>query len=420
MDNDKIKPEDKREEIFLLGPSFPFRGGISHYNTLLLNHLQKTHRVMLYTYKKQYFQWLFPGKDDKDNSEDKIKPDDARPFDNNNGLHIKRELHPLNIMSWIKAGKEAGKYPLILLPWWVTFWAPYYFLFLKSAKKSSSNNNGNNNKNNSKIIFVCHNVEEHEKNCIGWLKRIVTRNILGKAHGFILHSRGEENQLSQLLKDKMKPSVVAPIPIYEVFNKNRYTPITSKEILGIPSQQRVILFFGFVRKYKGLDYLLKALPIVKTFDPNILLLIVGEVWGRKKNYDRYIRSIKNLGIEENIRFINRYVPNEEVELYFKASDIAVLPYINGSGSAILQVAYGMDRPVIATGIGAFEDVVEHGKTGFIVPPADEKGLAEAVIEMYRSDSIPRMENEIRQYKKKFEWSFLVEKILHLSCTLEKR
>lgn len=387
--------------IFLLGPSFPFRGGISHYNTLLYNQLCKTHAVMFYTFKKQYFQWLFPGKSDRDNSVDKIEPD-TLPGDKINGSRVRRELHPLHLAGWIRAGKEARKYPLIILPWWVVFWVPYYLLFLTFARNGRIHN---------KIIFLCHNVAEHENGLAGWLKRFLTRRVLQRGDGFILHSHEQERQLSRLLKKKTVPALVSPHPLYQVFNNNRYTSASAREELGIPAQQRVILFFGFIRKYKGLECLLKALPLVKTYDGNILLLIVGEVWKGERHYRRYVRMIKELGLEENTRFINRYVPNEEVEIYFKASDFVVLPYRDGSGSGILQIAYGMDRPVVATDISVFTEVVENEKTGLLVPPANERQLAETIVKMYKSGGIPQMEAEIREYKKRFAWSLMVERIM---------
>jgi glycosyltransferase involved in cell wall biosynthesis len=389
------------QSIFLLGPSSPFRGGIAHYNTLLFNQLCKDHEVLFYTFKKQYFQWLFPGKGDKDNSIDKIEPDTIR-VDKNNGSRVRRELHPLQLAGWIRAGKEARKYPLIILPWWVVFWVPYYLLFLTFARNGRIHN---------RIIFLCHNVDEHENGLAGRLKRFLTRCVLLKGDGFILHSHEQERQLSRLLKKKNLPAVVSPHPLYQVFNKNRYTSVSAREKLGIPAQQRVILFFGFIREYKGLESLLKALPLVKTYDQDILLLIVGEVWKGERHYLRYTRLIKELGLEENTRFINRYVPNEEVEMYFKASDFVVLPYRDGSGSGILQIAYGMDRPVVATNISAFAEVVENEKTGLLVPPADETLLAETIVKMYKSGGIPHMEAEIRNYKKRFAWSLMAERIM---------
>ncbi len=387
------------KSIFLLAPSLPFRGGIAHYNTLLYNHLSGKGEVMFYTYKKQYFKWLFPGKSDKDNSVEKIETIDHGAVDQNQKIGIKRELHPLNFHTWIKAGIEARKYAMILLPWWVVFWAPHYVLFLRIVRQGNSG---------TKVIFICHNVMEHERAWTGWLKKKIAHLVLKRGDYFILHSSHQQRQLARLLKHNMKPSRVSPHPHYQIFNKNRYTREESRFILDIPPDRKVILFFGFIRKYKGLEFLLKAIPLVKTYAPDILLLIVGEVWGHKRHADYYTGLIEGLGIEQNVCFFNRYVPNEAVELYFKASDFAVLPYVDGSGSGILQIAYGMDRPVVATHVGAFEEVVLDGKTGLLVPPGDEHRLAQAIIKMYSSDCLKAMEREIGLYKKRFAWSEMVE------------
>lgn len=407
--------EAEKEGIFLLGPSSPFRGGISHYNTILFNHLSKKHGVMLYTFKKQYFQWMFPGKGDKDHSTEKIEPLEQRLNDNGANKNnqtltsdesfIKRDLHPLDLRSWIKAGKEARNYRLILLHWWVVFWVPYYLLFLATLRKSRKKHN--------RVVFLCHNVEEHEPGLWGWFKRIQSRWVLKRGDSFILHSRDQQHQLSRLLKKNIGSVIVSPHPLYQEFNRGRYNVLTAREFLGIPPGKKVILFFGFIRKYKGLEYLLKALPLVKAFDRDILLMIVGEVWHGGRHMPHLLELIEKLALKENILFINRYIANEEVEVYFKSCDFAVLPYLDGSGSGILQVAYGMDRPVVATQISAFVDVVEEGKTGRLVPPGDEKQLAEAIIKMYKNGSLPQMEKEVREYKKKFEWSVMIDHITGL-------
>lgn len=407
-----LSPEPDRNDlsrkkgIFLVGPSAPFRGGISHYNTLLFNHLSKQHDVLFCTFKKQYFKFLFPGKGDKDSSSDKIEPEGSDQ--GKGGSRLKRELHPLNLFSWIKAGRQARNYRLILLPWWVVFWVPYYLLFLAAV---------NSKKYGNKVLFLCHNVEEHEQRRMGWLKRTLTRSVLKRGDGFILHSRGQERQLTRLLKEKNGPTVVSPHPLYQVFNKNRYTSSAAREKLGIPTDQKTILFFGFIRKYKGLETLLRAMPAVKKYEPRILLLIVGEVWGGKREYNRYTAMIKELGLEENTLFINRYVHNEEVEIYFKACDFVILPYTDGTGSGILQIAYGMGRAVTATRISAFEDVVEEGRTGCLVPPADEQQLADAIINMYESGLLPQMEKEIPEYKRQFEWSMMIDQISRFYTSL---
>ncbi len=392
-------------DIFLIGPSSPFRGGIAHYNSLLYNEmLARNLNVTFYTFKKQYFRFLYPGKDDRDYSIDKIG---LNKVENGNGKnsHVKQELHPLNIMSWVRAGKIAKNYPVIILPWWVSFWGPYYSVFLKYA--------GNRKARKAKVIFLCHNIKEHENGMWQWLKGYITRHILKLGNGYILHSEGEKLQLENVLKGIEYRALVSPHPTYDIFNKNRFDKVTARGTLGISTERKVLLFFGFIRPYKGLEFLLKGLKLIKTQIPDILLFIVGEVWGKESLYDYYIGLIEKLGLKDNIRFINRYVPNEDVELYFKACDFVVLPYLSGSGSGILQVAYGMDRPVVATRINAFSEVVQEGKTGLLAPPGDETKLAEVIQSMYNGVNLAKMEKEVSQYKKQFGWSYMVDRILEL-------
>ena len=361
-----MQSKNHSPKIFLSGPSFPFRGGISHYTTLLFNHLSQQHSVIFYTFRKQYPKLLFPGKNDRDHSRMQIIP--LKKTDNGPGAEseIMQELHPFDPVSWLKAAVKARECSLVLLPWWTVFWAPHYLLFRLIAKTSVN-----------KIFFLCHNVIEHEGSPV---KKIIARLVLRNGDGFLLHTREEKQRLFNLL-GKPCSSVIFPHPVYEIFNRNRYTQAEARHVLGISPLRKVILFFGFVRRYKGIEYLLKALTIVKQSDPRILLLVVGEVWGGDAYAIDLLTRIREMGLRENVRFINQYVPNEDVELYFRASDFSVLPYIQGSGSGALQVCYGMDTPVVATDIGSFREIIRQGVTGLTVPPRNENQLAEAIIRM---------------------------------------
>ena len=402
-----LKSNNPTPRFLLIGPSYPFRGGIAHYTSLLFNQLKRQYRVSFFSFKKQYVKWLFPGRDDRDPSQYKITSAGTPVQGSENGCYsnIHRTLHPLNPIPWIKAGIVARKCQLILLPWWTIFWSPHYLLFLMISK---------NNQNHT--LFLCHNVEAHEG---GKLNKILARLVLKRGDGFILHSREEHRRLIDLLKTR-PPYVVSPHPVYHVFNNHVHSRASARQNLGISVSQKVILFFGFIRNYKGLRYLLKALRTVTGVYPDMLLLIVGEVWGDERQATDITDSIKQLGIEKNTRFINRYVPNEDVELYFKASDFAVLPYTDGTGSGILQVCHGMDKPVVATAIGAFTENVKDGKTGFLVPPKDKDKLAEAIMKMYQPGVIEGMEKAVRQMKKGYEWQFMVEDIMSLYRKIENK
>lgn len=377
--------KNKKPAVALIGPGYPFRGGIAHYTTLLYENLKKTTRTAFYSFKRQYISFLFPGKSDRDESHLPICSE---------GVH--RILDTLNPLSWVKAGCLVRKSDLIIIPWWVSFWAPYYFLLLLFAGTSRN-----------VVFFLCHNVVEHETNP---LTRSVTRGLLRMADGFIVHSAREKDQLQNVLKKKSLPVAVSPHPTYQVFNRSAENQMSARKKLGLHPEQHVILFFGFIRKYKGLEYLIRSLPEVIHRFPDLVLLIVGECWD---NEERYRTLIQKLELKKNVRFVNKYVPNEEVETYFKSADFVILPYVEGTGSGILQLSFGMGKPVIASRTGVFQDIVEEGISGLFVPPKNPKMLSEAILAMYEKGLVSSMSGNIRKQKERFSWDKMTETILSL-------
>jgi glycosyltransferase involved in cell wall biosynthesis len=170
----------------------------------------------------------------------------------------------------------------------------------------------------------------------------------------------------------------------------------------------VLLFFGFVRPYKGLEYLLQALPLVRR-ELNVHLLVVGEFWSPLEFYQRYADEF---GVAEAVTFVNRYVPNEELQPYFEMADVVVLPYISATQSAVVQLAFGFGKPVITTRVGGLHEAVTDGVNGLIVPPQDEQALAEAIVRYFRDDMAGRLSSAIAQKKvtQQFSWKELVQSI----------
>jgi glycosyltransferase involved in cell wall biosynthesis len=168
----------------------------------------------------------------------------------------------------------------------------------------------------------------------------------------------------------------------------------------------VLLFFGLIRKYKGLLYLIKALPSILSA-ADVTLLIAGEFWEDK---GEYMDLIKNLGIEDHVNIIDAYIPNEEVQIYFSAADICIMPYISATGSGVAQIAYGFDLPIIATSVGCLKEIIKDGITGFLVPPHDSDELAKKVIEIITGDLIREFRKNIAKIKDQFSWDGLVKKI----------
>ena len=367
--------------INLIGPSYPFRGGISHYTTILFKNLKKKHLTKFYSFKRQYPAFLFPGKTDRDLSNISLRDDDTQPI-----------LDSLNPFTWVRVAVKTikDKPDITIFPWWVIFWVPQFLTIITLLKIFSK----------TKILFICHNVVEHEAS---FTKKILSRMILSKGDFFIVHSHEEKMRLIDLIGERNITETFHPT--YKEFNKEAILKNTAKEKLGI-IDKNTILFFGFVRKYKGLKYLIEAMPdILEKLD--VKLIVAGEFWDDK---DEYLKQIDNLNLKQKIKLIDDYIPNEEVPFYFYASDIVVLPYTTVTGSGLIQLAYGFNKPVIVSNIGALSQVVTDKKTGFLVEPRNSQSIAEAVINYYSNNDKEYMKSAIIENNKKFSWDFLIQKI----------
>jgi glycosyltransferase involved in cell wall biosynthesis len=367
-------------KITLIGPTYPFKGGIAHYMTLLYRQLTLRHKVNFLSFKRQYPGFLYPAKTDADSSRQPIKE-----------AGVEYVIDSLNPISWHRAFKNIKrlKPDLVILSWWVCFWTPVFLYILNLIKKHT----------NAKTLFICHNVAEHEDN---FLSVAFTRLVLKNGDYFIVHSEHDKEKLSRLLPDAKIKSTYHPS--YEVFNFNRLDKNTARKTLGI--KEKMMLFFGFIRDYKGLEYALKAMPLILK-ETEVKFYIVGEFWKHKQ---KYTRLIYELNIEKQVVVIDRYVPNEEVELYFAACDVVVLPYISATGSGIVQVAFGFERPVIATTVGSLGETVVDGKTGYLISPKDSEAIAEAVIKYYNEQKEDEFKDNIKSSQDKYSWQKIVEVI----------
>jgi len=370
--------------ICLIGPSYPFRGGISHYMTLLYRHLRVRHDVQFFSFKRQYPKWLFPGKTDIDPSSFPIREE-----------HTNRIIDSINPFNWIQvAGKIIKLQPdLLIIPWWVSFWAPQFCTISFIVKLFT----------HTKILFLCHNVVEHESK---WIDKALTRIVLRNGNFYIVHSKEDQQNLLSIFSEAQVRKTFHPT--YDVFNLGYFDPNKVRREYGI--EGNVILFFGFVREYKGLKYLLKALPEVLS-KIDITLLIVGEFW---KNKNQYIDLIKNLRIEDKIIIVDKYVPNEEVGKYFSAADVVVQPYVSATGSGIVQIAFGFNKPVISTGVGSLLEVVEDGKTGYLVSPGSSSELAKAIVKFFENKKSGEFIENIKKENYRFSWDRIVDAIEELT------
>ncbi len=366
-------------KIVLVGPFPPFRGGISDLNAALADHLSKRHEIHAINFTTQYPKVLFPGKTQFK------KGDSAQEVDSI------RCLSSINPFSWRKtAYKIIDIEPdLVLFRFWLPFFAPAFSGVAKKIRKYSD----------ATIMAICDNIIPHEERL---LDTRLTKRFFGFIDSFIVLSKKVENELLSFIPEaKYKYS---PHPIYSIFN-NTLSKEQAKAELKLATK-KVLLFFGLIREYKGLDILINAMEKIKTELEDYTLLIVGECY---ENENKYTELIKKAGITDNVKCHYSFIPDNEVGKYFSAADVVVLPYKTASQSGIVQIAYHFDTPVIVSNVGGLPEIVDEGKTGYCVEP-NSNAFAKAIKAFYENDNISEMNSNISEYKSQFSWDAMVKAI----------
>lgn len=341
--------------VVIVGPTWPYRGGIAQYTTALAHHLGRHHEVTLISFARQYPRWLFPGRTDRDPS--------ARAH----AGQAEFLLAPLRPWTWWRVARLIAELrpDVILVQWWVPFWAPSFATVLALARRWWP----------CRVVMECHNVLPHEGG--GWLDRFLTRLALARADAFIVHGAADARALDRLGVRSGAPRHRVPIP--PVTLPAAPTRRQARTRLKLEIEGPVALFFGFVRPYKGLEHLLAALPAVLERVPELRLVVAGEFWESAAEFQLRARQ---LGVAEAVVLHDRYVPNEEVAALFGAADVVVLPYVTASQSAVLPLAVHYGVPVVASRVGGLPDVVVDNVTGLLVPPADSNALAAALVRLF--------------------------------------
>jgi len=367
--------------IAVVGLTHPFRGGISHYTTLLYRSLALKHDVRFYALYRQYPKLLFPGKTQYDESEASIEVPHEACIDS------------INPFTWFLTARRIMRYKpdLILFSWWHPFFAPAFGTIAHVAWRFGR----------IPSCYLCHNAIPHERSIFD---KLLLRYAFSSGRVFITHSRQDHDDLQGF-----RPGAIVhrnPHPTYDVFaSSDRLPGPAAKDRLGLTGK-KVLLFFGFIREYKGLAHLLDA---VARLDPDqgYHLAIVGEFYDDK---DRYRDRLDVLRKRGQLTLVDRYIPNEEVSVYFSAADLVIVPYLTATQSGVIQIAYGFGKPVIATRVGGIPEVVCDGKPGYLGPPADAAALAEATRRYFESGRQDEFREAITAENDKYSWDRMVETV----------
>ena len=372
------------QHVVIIGPGHPLRGGLATFNQRLAEEfIAEGMNCSLVSFSLQYPSILFPGK-----SQYSTEPAPDH-------LQIHSLINSINPFNWIKVGKHLRqlKPDIIVVRFWIPFMGPALGTILRIVKKNK----------HTKIICIADNVIPHE-NRIG--DKIFTRYFLKTCHGFITMSKKVLTDLRTFEKDK--PALLVQHPLYDNFGK-QVDKEEARNYLRLNTKEKIVLFFGFIRKYKGLDLLLQAMADERIKAQNIKLLIAGEFY---EDENQYQQLIKEKGIEESIILRNNFIPDSEVKYYLCAADAVIQPYRAATQSGVTPLAYHFEKPMVVTNVGGLPDLVPHLKAGLVCEP-QPTAIAEAIIQFYQLGEnyfIPHLRSE----KQKYSWTVLVNNIVKLT------
>lgn len=367
-------------KFLLIGPAFPLRGGIANFNTALYNEIvKKKHEAVIYSFSLQYPNILFPG---KSQFEEGKKPE---------GLFVKSVINSVNPLNWFKVAKQIIKEDpdYILVQFWMPFFAPSLGTILRRVKRKSK----------AKIITVSHNFFPHEKR-IGDTQFLKYYSKV--SNNYIALSRSVKQDIENF-QDGAKV-VFSPHPIYNIFGE-KVTKEESRNKLKVDPNTKLILFFGIIRAYKGLELLIESIKEMKSKD--VKVIVAGEFYEDKQPY---IDLINKYNLNDQFIILDQFVKSEDIKYYFCASDIVVQPYLSATQSGVTQIAYHFERPMLVTNVGGLAEIVPHNKAGYVCEK-DSKEIAVALNEYFDKDKEEEFTKFVAEYKENFSWSKLFQSII---------
>jgi glycosyltransferase involved in cell wall biosynthesis len=362
-------------KIAILGTAHPLRGGLAAFNERLAYQLQQEgHEVTIWSFSLQYPGFLFPGKTQYSS--------DPAP----KGLHIRTAVNSVNPLNWITVGGQmnAEQYDLIVVKYWLPFMGPCFGTILRRARRNGR----------TKVLCIVDNMIPHEARP-GDAQ--FTRYFTGAVDAFITMSRDVLKDVQRLTP---KPASFSPHPVYD-----SYGPAVSKDEacahLTLNPSKRYMLFFGFIRDYKGLDLLLEAMAQAPLATSDVELIVAGEYYSKTAEATN-AAIIARHGLAGRVHLRTDFIPDSEVRYYFSAATLVVQPYKHATQSGITQIAYHFGKPMVVTNVGGLAEVVPHGKVGFVAEP-DTASIAQAIVRFFDGEPIPQLADNIAAEKKKYLW-----------------
>lgn len=375
------------KKVKIIGTAFPFRGGLASYNERLAKeYLKEGYNVSIETFTLQYPNILFPGKTQYSDGE--------AP----RNLQIEQTINSINPLNWLKVGSRIKKEKpdLVIIKYWLPFMAPCFGTIAGRIRKNK----------HSKIICIADNIIPHEKRPGD---NLLTAYFLRKVDGVIAQSK---SVFEDVFKFTHKlPVKLCPHPLFDNFGE-----IIEKgkalDMLKLDSNFRYILFFGFIRDYKGLDLLLKAFSDARILKLNVKLIVAGEFYSDSKPYYELIEKLK---LTDKVVLKTDFIADNEVNKYFSCADIVAQPYKNATQSGVTQIGYHFNKPMLVTNVGGLPEIIPHNVIGYVVEP-EVNPIADALFDFFTTDKKSTFETNILEEKKKFLWSTMTKAISEIQNT----
>jgi len=369
------------KRIALIGTMYPYRGGIAHFLETMARGLpSRGHEVLPVTFSRQYPQFLFPGKTQYEENPP------AQP------LQTHRWIDTIAPPSWFATSRRLAAWnpDALIYKYWMPFFAPSYGVIARRLRKRGT-----------KILCVVDNAIPHERRP---LDRQLSQWFLGVCDHLLVMSDTVEHDLHSL--GIRVPQRRVEHPVYDVFG-DAIPKDAARRALGLPEGAPLLLFFGHIRRYKGLHVLLDAMPALREALPGVQLLVCGEFYG---NESETRDQIERLGIADCVRLHAEFVANDQVGRWFCAADLVVQPYVSATQSGVAQIAYQFERPCVITDVGSLAATVPHEEAGFVVPPEDPAALAAAILRYYREGWEERLREGVRRRRGLYSWDRFYEAV----------
>ena len=362
-------------KVIILGTAWPYRGGLATFNERLARQfVSEGHEVELWTFTLQYPSFLFPGKTQYTS--------EPAPKD----LVIRRELNSCNPLNWWRVGRAIRKAApnMLICCYWMSFFAPAYARVSRLASQNGK----------TRCIALVHNMIPHEPNI---LDRLFAPRFVKSQDGFVALSESVVRDIKAI--SSQKSAVSSPHPIYDHYGE-RMTKAEACKVLGLPANKDYMLFFGLVRAYKGLDWLLEAFGQIKDQLPNVQLIIAGEFY---EDEEKYRAQIAENGLTERVIVRNEFVPDGDLRKYFGAADLIVQPYKTATQSGVTQVAFHFEKPMLVTNVGGLGEIVHDHKMGYACEPAPQS-IAEDILDYFQNNRQKAYTTYLQKEKTKYAWS----------------